>query len=174
MWKPWTLVLTKSISSKTVYCCFSYGGSLDFPEFLQNSFITSTVGSTYKAKTFQIGASKLESPTATKSRERERENENFFGGKLLNFLHIFVRLVYLPRRRRPFQSSSTTWKGTLWNSCNSSMQHWSWSSNLYLVGSGYGSVGRAVASNSIGLLLEFSHWQNLYWSFTVNCIEKRK
>ena len=72
MWKPWTLVLTKSISSKTVYCCFSYGGSLDFPEFLQNSFITSTVGSTYKAKTFQIGASKLESPTATKSRERER------------------------------------------------------------------------------------------------------
>ena len=25
-------------------CCFSFGGNLDFPEFLQKSFITSTTG----------------------------------------------------------------------------------------------------------------------------------
>ena len=28
----------------TYYCCFSSGGNLDFPEFLQKSFITSTRG----------------------------------------------------------------------------------------------------------------------------------
>ena len=26
------------------YCCFSFGGNLDFPEFLQKRFITSTTG----------------------------------------------------------------------------------------------------------------------------------
>ena len=47
---------TANLSSKTVYCfemaydCFfSLGGNLDFPEFLQKSFITSTtvLGSGY-------------------------------------------------------------------------------------------------------------------------------
>ena len=35
-------------------------------------------------------------------------------------------------------------------------------------------VGRAVASDSRGPRFEFSHWQNLYWLFTVNFIEKTK
>ena len=30
------------------YCCFSFGGNLDFPEFLQKSFITSTTDTVAK------------------------------------------------------------------------------------------------------------------------------
>ena len=41
-------------------------------------------------------------------------------------------------------------------------------------GSGGGSVGRAVASNSRGPWFKSSHWQKLYWTFTVNCIWKDK
>ena len=45
-----------------------------------------------------------------------------------------------------------------------------------LVGSGCGSVGRAVASNTRGLRFESSHWQNLYCTFVylcnISCIEK--
>ena len=33
------------IAFKMVYsCCFSFGGNLDFPEFIKKSFITSTTG----------------------------------------------------------------------------------------------------------------------------------
>ena len=33
------------IAFKMAYsCCFSFGGNLDFPEFLQKSFMTSTTG----------------------------------------------------------------------------------------------------------------------------------
>ena len=41
---------------------------------------------------------------------------------------------------------------------------------------GYGSVGRVVASNTIGPRFESSHRQNLYVEhlFTGNCIEKIK
>ena len=42
------------------------------------------------------------------------------------------------------------------------------------MGSGCGSVGRAVASNYRGPWFEFSHQQNLHWMFTNNCIERRK
>ena len=42
-----------------------------------------------------------------------------------------------------------------------------------LLGSGCGSVGRAVASNTRGLRFEFSHHQNLYRTF-VNCQLNRK
>ena len=42
-------------------------------------------------------------------------------------------------------------------------------------GSGCGSVGRAVASNSRGPPFESSHRQEfIYWTFTVNRIEKTK
>ena len=42
-------------------------------------------------------------------------------------------------------------------------------------GSGCGSVGIAVASDTIGPRFEFSHWQKFVFNkFTVNCIEKRK
>ena len=41
-------------------------------------------------------------------------------------------------------------------------------------GSGCGSVGRAVASNSRGLQFESSDWQKLYRMFTVNYIKKTK
>ena len=42
-------------------------------------------------------------------------------------------------------------------------------------GSGCGSVGRAVASNTRGPRFESSHRQNLYWTlFTVSCQEKTK
>ena len=37
-------------------------------------------------------------------------------------------------------------------------------------GSGRGSVGRAVASDSTGPRFEYSHRQILYWTFTVNCV----
>ena len=37
------------------------------------------------------------------------------------------------------------------------------------MGSGCGSVGKVVASNSRGPRFEYSLWQNLYLSFTVNC-----
>ena len=44
-------------------------------------------------------------------------------------------------------------------------------------GSGCGSVGRAVASNTRGPWFKSSHWQtfisDIYW-FTVNCLEKTK
>ena len=44
-----------------------------------------------------------------------------------------------------------------------------------MVGSGCGSVGKAVASDTRGLRFESSHPQNLYWTLiTVNCIEKTK
>ena len=42
------------------------------------------------------------------------------------------------------------------------------------MGSGCGSVGRLVASDSRGPQFESSHLQNLYWIFTVTCIEKAK
>ena len=46
------------------------------------------------------------------------------------------------------------------------------------VGSGCGSVGREVASNTRGPRFESSHWQNLNWTciylFTINCIAKTK
>ena len=42
-----------------------------------------------------------------------------------------------------------------------------------LLGSGCVSVGRSVASDSRGLRFESSHQQNLYWTFTVNCIDWR-
>ena len=44
-------------------------------------------------------------------------------------------------------------------------------------GSGCGSVGRAVASNTRGPRFESSHWQKFIYIehlFTVNCIEKTK
>ena len=41
-------------------------------------------------------------------------------------------------------------------------------------GSGRGSVGKAVASDTIGLQFESSHRQTLYYLFTVNCVEKTK
>ena len=45
-------------------------------------------------------------------------------------------------------------------------------------GSGCGSVGRAVASNTIGPRFNSSHQQNLYWTFvylfTIDSIEKTK
>ena len=42
-------------------------------------------------------------------------------------------------------------------------------------GSGCGSVGRAVASNTRGPQFESGHRQNLYWTeFTVDCNEKKK
>ena len=38
-------ILKLFIAHKMSYsCCFSWGGNLDFPEFLQKSFITSTTG----------------------------------------------------------------------------------------------------------------------------------
>ena len=44
-----------------------------------------------------------------------------------------------------------------------------------LMGSGWGSVGRAVASNARGPRLESSNKKKLYWTlFTVNCIGKTK
>ena len=46
-----------------------------------------------------------------------------------------------------------------------------------LLGSGCGSVGRAVASDPRGPRFEFSHWQTFkskIYLFTVNCIEKTK
>ena len=45
--KQYTLKLF--IAFKMAYsCCFSFGGHLNFPEFLQKSFITSTYGQTAK------------------------------------------------------------------------------------------------------------------------------
>ena len=42
-------------------------------------------------------------------------------------------------------------------------------------GSGCGSVGRAVASDTRGLQFESSHRRNFYWTlFTVNCVLKRR
>ena len=45
-------------------------------------------------------------------------------------------------------------------------------------GSGCGSVGRAVASDTRGTRFESCHWQYLCWAFiylfTINCIEKTK
>ena len=44
-------------------------------------------------------------------------------------------------------------------------------------GSGCGSVGRAVASDTRGSRFESSHWQTFIsdiYLFTVNCIEKMK
>ena len=39
------------IAFKMAYsCCFSLGGNLDFPEFLQKRFITSTTGQKLSAK----------------------------------------------------------------------------------------------------------------------------
>ena len=45
---------------------------------------------------------------------------------------------------------------------------------LTLVGSGCGSVGRAVISDTRGLQFESSHRQNPINLFTTNCIEKTK
>ena len=41
-------------------------------------------------------------------------------------------------------------------------------------GSGCGSVGRAVASDTRGPQFESSHRQNFINTFTINCIEKTK
>ena len=46
--------------------------------------------------------------------------------------------------------------------------------NVFNFGGGCGSVGKAVASDSRGPWFEFSHWLNLYWTFTINCFEKTK
>ena len=46
-----------------------------------------------------------------------------------------------------------------------------------LVGSGCGSVGRAVDSDSRGLRFKSSHWQKFIYIehlFTVNCVLKRR
>ena len=44
-----------------------------------------------------------------------------------------------------------------------------------LLGSGCGSVGRAITSDTRGPRFESRHRQNLYWTlFTANCIEKTK
>ena len=45
---------------------------------------------------------------------------------------------------------------------------------LTTFGQWYGSVGRAVASNSRGLWHESSHWQKFILTFTVSCIEMTK
>ena len=42
------------------------------------------------------------------------------------------------------------------------------------MGSGCGSVGRAVASDNTGPRFESSHKQSLYYLYSVNCIEKTK
>ena len=42
------------------------------------------------------------------------------------------------------------------------------------MGSGCGSVGRVVASNSRGPQFESSHWQHFILNIIVNCIEKTK
>jgi len=42
------------------------------------------------------------------------------------------------------------------------------------IGSGCGSVGRAVASNTRGPRFVSSHWKTLYHLYTVNFIEKTK
>ena len=43
------------------------------------------------------------------------------------------------------------------------------------MGSGCGSVGRAVAYNTRGLRFDSSHWQNfIEHLFIINCIEKKK
>ena len=42
------------------------------------------------------------------------------------------------------------------------------------MGSGCGSVGRAVTSKTRGPLFKSSHWQTLYNLFTVNFTEKTK
>ena len=39
---------------------------------------------------------------------------------------------------------------------------------------GSGLVGRPVASDTRGPRFESSHWQNLLWTFTVNCTVKTK
>ena len=41
-------------------------------------------------------------------------------------------------------------------------------------GSGCGSVGRVIASDPRGPWFKSSHWQKLYWTYTINCIEKTK
>ena len=50
----------------------------------------------------------------------------------------------------------------------------SFRSETKLICSGCGLVGRAVASISSSPRFESSHWQNLYLTLTVNCIEKAK
>ena len=53
MWKHCAIfnqiyTLKLYIAFKMAYsCCFSLGGNIDFPEFLQKSFITSTTGETH-------------------------------------------------------------------------------------------------------------------------------
>ena len=46
--------------------------------------------------------------------------------------------------------------------------------NVIFKGSGCGSVGRAVASDTRGLRFESSHRRNFIHVFTINCIEKTK
>ena len=51
---------------------------------------------------------------------------------------------------------------------------WPYQRALNPLGSGCGSVGRMVASDSRGPQFESSHCKNLHCTFTVNCIEKTK
>ena len=43
-----------------------------------------------------------------------------------------------------------------------------------VLGSGCGSVGRAVASDSRGLQFESSHRRNFFHVLIINCVEKTK
>ena len=42
------------------------------------------------------------------------------------------------------------------------------------MGSGRGSVGRVVASDTRDPRFEYSHWQTLYYLYNVNCVVKTK
>ena len=61
----------------------------------------------------------------------------------------------------------------VWTACNETCGKY-WYYSIDHLGCGCGSVGRAVASNARGPQFKYSHRQKLYWTFTVNCIEKMK
>ena len=43
-----------------------------------------------------------------------------------------------------------------------------------VMGSGSGSVGRALTSDTRGPQFESGHWPNFWWTFIANCIEQTK
>ena len=51
---------------------------------------------------------------------------------------------------------------------------WAADKKFGYLGSGCGSVGRAVASETRDQRFELSHWQTLYYLNIVDCIEKMK
>ena len=62
-------------------------------------------------------------------------------------------------------------------SCKGTPDYWNaWSPGTTKIplGSGCGSVVTAATSNTGGSWFEASHWQILYWTFTVNCNEKKR